>query len=689
MSNPVTTDSEPNTGKKKKKNKRKRGKGGEDDENDEKSTSTDKKPKSKPCKHCHLRGHASDECWELEKNKANRPDGWVSRNQRGKQTDTFTRKEAFAIAQEAAKQATKKKRTNKHKKSKATKGDDDDSDTPNDLYMTEMLNEKFRDTNIQDSSDESDNESLQSQQTYEGTSKRRNPECNNNMTMSKRQRCDRAKPATNTVLSPPLPQAEEVRANHPTNEVHEVNRNSRKRSKTISTTEYANPFFNRSDVEFRKAKKAKQTHYSAEIIVEIEDRHGNTVPIRALIDTGTSSSIVLRDFVRKGRAGSYKGKRTKWSTLGGVFSTNRKALIDFKLPELSTDKKVTWIMHVDDKSSPKTALYDMILGMDLLTEIGLFVNTEDKTVCWEGAAVPLKERGELQDAHVTEQLYHMAQEPNILKDAEERQARILESDYSKVDIDDFVDELQHLSRDEQRKLKKCLNEYKQLFGGGLGTLKIKPIHLELNDDAKPYHSRAFPVPKSMEAPTKKEMERLHGIGVFDKNHDSEWASPTFIQPKKTGGVRILTDFRKLNAQLKRKPFPLPKISDLLQKLAGFKYATAIDLSMGYYHIPLDEASQALCTTILPWGKYRYKRLPMGIKNSPDIFQSIMMDLLGDLEYTRSYIDDILVTSSGSFEDHLEKLKGLSVLGGSPGTQVGFHQRSTFARLHGIRPFQGG
>jgi hypothetical protein len=85
----------------------------------------------------------------------------------------------------------------------------------------------------------------------------------------------------------------------------------------------------------------------------------------------------------------------------------------------------------------------------------------------------------------------------------------------------------------------------------------------------------------------------------------------------------------LNAQLKRKPFPLPKILDLLQKLSGFKYATAIDLSMGYYHIPLDEHSQKLCTTILPWGKYQYKRLPMGIVNSPDIFQSIMMEVVGD------------------------------------------------------------
>jgi hypothetical protein len=78
--------------------------------------------------------------------------------------------------------------------------------------------------------------------------------------------------------------------------------------------------------------------------------------------------------------------------------------------------------------------------------------------------------------------------------------------------------------------------------------------------------------------------------------------------------------------------------------------------MGYYHIPLDAYSQRLCTMILPWGKYQYLRLPMGITNSPDIFQAIMMmDVLGNLEYVRTYIDDILITTSGTFEDHLEKL----------------------------------
>jgi hypothetical protein len=135
------------------------------------------------------------------------------------------------------------------------------------------------------------------------------------------------------------------------------------------------------------------------------------------------------------------------------------------------------------------------------------------------------------------------------------------------------------------------------------------------------------VPQSLEATTKKEMKRLTDIDVFNRSSDSAWAAPTFIQAKKTSDVRILTDFRRLNTQIRRKPFPLPKISNLLRKLSGLKYTTAIGLSMGYYHIPLDLEAQQLCATILPWGKYQYKRLPMGVKTSPDILQRIMYEFL--------------------------------------------------------------
>jgi hypothetical protein len=103
----------------------------------------------------------------------------------------------------------------------------------------------------------------------------------------------------------------------------------------------------------------------------------------------------------------------------------------------------------------------------------------------------------------------------------------------------------------------------------------------------------------LEATTKTETKILIDIDVFNRSSDSEWAVPTFIQAKKTGDVRILTDFRRLNAQINSKPFPLPNISDILRKVSGFKYTTAIDLIMGYYHIPLDLEAQKLCTTILP------------------------------------------------------------------------------------------
>jgi hypothetical protein len=264
-------------------------------------------------------------------------------------------------------------------------------------------------------------------------------------------------------------------------------------------------------------------------------------------------------------------------------------------------------------------------------------------------------KGTMSNIETLNAVYHMVIEPPVLQQAEARQTRILDANYEAVNIMEYVMAQDHLNETEKQQLISVLGRHTEIFQGGLGTLKIKPVRLELKAGAQPYHARPFPVPKAYEQTTKKEIDRLTKVGVLQRNSNSEWAAPTFIQPKKTGDVRVLTDFRRLNAVLKRKPFPLPKITDILQNLEGFQYATAIDLSMGYYHIPLDEFSQQLCTMILPWGKYRYIRLPMGIKNSPDIFQMVMSDLLGDLDYARVYIDDILVTSSGTFDDHLDKL----------------------------------
>jgi hypothetical protein len=89
---------------------------------------------------------------------------------------------------------------------------------------------------------------------------------------------------------------------------------------------------------------------------------------------------------------------------------------------------------------------------------------------------------------------------------------------------------------------------------------------------------------------------------------------SYVHNIETGWFSSITiaDIREVNKLIKRKPFPLPKITDMLQKLEGFMVATSLDLNMGYYHMLLMPFSSRLCTIVLPWGKYEYCRLPMGL-----------------------------------------------------------------------------
>ena len=118
----------------------------------------------------------------------------------------------------------------------------------------------------------------------------------------------------------------------------------------------------------------------------------------------------------------------------------------------------------------------------------------------------------------------------------------------------------------------------------------------------------------------------------------------------------MSDFREVNKRIVRIPFPIPKISTVLQELEGFTYATALDLNMGYYTIRLDPDSSKICTIIFPWGKYSYLRLPMGIACSPVIFQAKMSKLMVALNFVRAYIDDLLCITKGSLDDRLSKLR---------------------------------
>jgi hypothetical protein len=100
---------------------------------------------------------------------------------------------------------------------------------------------------------------------------------------------------------------------------------------------------------------------------------------------------------------------------------------------------------------------------------------------------------------------------------------------------------------------------------------------------------------------------------------------------------------------------MSSIHELFKCFEGFTYCTALDLNMGFWTILLDKFSQRLCTIILPWGKYCYLHLPMGLACSLDIYPEKMSELFINMTFIIVYQDDILVLTSGSFDDHLRQL----------------------------------
>ena len=102
-------------------------------------------------------------------------------------------------------------------------------------------------------------------------------------------------------------------------------------------------------------------------------------------------------------------------------------------------------------------------------------------------------------------------------------------------------------------------------------------------------------------------------------------------------------------------FQIPTFEELVSRLNGAVKFSKLDAKSGFYQIPLKEASRDLTCFITPFGRYRYKHLPMGIKVAPEIFQRKIEELLKDLPGVICYMDDILVFGRTG-EEHDENLK---------------------------------
>jgi hypothetical protein len=184
-----------------------------------------------------------------------------------------------------------------------------------------------------------------------------------------------------------------------------------------------------------------------------------------------------------------------------------------------------------------------------------------------------------------------------------------------------------------------LQESKKMFNGTLGVYPHKKVHIYINPNIKPVHSSPYQVPRIHLKTFKTKLDHLARIDVLASQQESEWASPSFITPKKDCRVPWISNLHQLKKVIQCKQYPLPIIMDI--KLSGYEFFTKLDVSMQYYTFELDKESQDLCTIMTPFGKYTYLSLPIGLKCFPDIAQAIMENVLSDnIKDADVYIDNV-------------------------------------------------
>ena len=138
---------------------------------------------------------------------------------------------------------------------------------------------------------------------------------------------------------------------------------------------------------------------------------------------------------------------------------------------------------------------------------------------------------------------------------------------------------------------------------------------------------------------------------------SPYTAPAMLVPKKNGKLRLVIDYRQLNKQTIKSCWPIPSIEEIFDTLEGTCNFSTIDISWGFYQLPMDEASQDYTAFSTPFGSFKWLRMPMGLTGSPKIFQSPMEKILVGLtwKFTIPYLHDCIIFSR-TIEEHLERLR---------------------------------
>ena len=145
-------------------------------------------------------------------------------------------------------------------------------------------------------------------------------------------------------------------------------------------------------------------------------------------------------------------------------------------------------------------------------------------------------------------------------------------------------------------------------------------------------------------------------GVTEES-DSPWSSPVVLVRKKDGSLHFCIDYRRLNDVTKKDCFPLLRIIDTLDTLAGARWFSTLDLKSGYWQVALHPEDKEKMAFSTGQGLWQFTVMPFGLCNAPARFERLMGFVLRGLTYDAClvYLDDVIVIGR-TFQEQLENLR---------------------------------
>ena len=216
----------------------------------------------------------------------------------------------------------------------------------------------------------------------------------------------------------------------------------------------------------------------------------------------------------------------------------------------------------------------------------------------------------------------------------------------------------NLSSPQREELASLLDEFTDIFSSGTADLGRTGIvqHCINTGDHPPIKQAPRRVPMHQQGTVRQHVDDMLQHGVIEPS-TSAWAAPIVLVKKKDGTTRFCVDYRKLNDVTRKDAYPLPRIDETLDALAGAKVFTTLDLASGYWQVEVDVADREKTAVTTRHGLFEFPVMPFGLCNAPGTFQRLMEFVLAGLQWQTClvYLDDVIVYGR-DFDEHLQRLR---------------------------------